>query len=108
MKRKTTALIDQVFPEYEQLFSNNFMASSVELLLKYPTPDKIVKANTATLTSLLLKHSSGHFGKGKALETKALEVWHNSVFYRKSKMQNGKAVKIPLCKRCLVADAVSE
>ena len=72
MKRKTTALIDQVFPEYEQLFSNNFMVSSVELLLKYPTPDKILKANTSTLTSLLLKHSNGHFGKGKALEAKAL------------------------------------
>ena len=38
LKRKTTALIDQVFPEYEKLFSNNFGVSSMALLLKYPTP----------------------------------------------------------------------
>lgn len=72
MKRKVTALLDQVFPEYEQLFSDKFVVSSVEMLLKYPTPDKILKAQTSKLTSLLLKFSNGHFGKGKAIEAKTL------------------------------------
>lgn len=46
LKRKTTALIDQVFPEYEKLFSNIFVASSMALLLKYPTPEKMKNANS--------------------------------------------------------------
>jgi len=70
LKRKATALIDQVFPEYNTLFSGVFLVSSVELLLKYPTPDIIGRAHLDTITSLLLRSSGGHFGKGKAMEIK--------------------------------------
>lgn len=70
MKRKVIAMIDQIFPKYETLFSDIFLISSTELLIAYPTPELMCKARTDTLTKLLFKHSCGHFGKAKALEIK--------------------------------------
>lgn len=70
LKRKTIALIDQVFPEYEKLFSNIFVASSMALLLKYPTPEKMKNANSQTKGNLLSRASNGYFGLGKAKEIK--------------------------------------
>ena len=70
LKRKTTALIDQVFPEYEKLFSNNFGVSSMALLLKYPTPEKLKNVSLQSLAKLLSKASNGYFGLGKAKEVK--------------------------------------
>lgn len=70
LKRKTTALIDQVFPEYEKLFSDNFGVSSMAMLLKYPTPEKLKTANLHSLAKLLSKASNGYFGLGKAKEVK--------------------------------------
>lgn len=71
LKRKTVALLDQLFPEYDKLFSNNFIHASVALLKKYPTPDKIVKANVNTIGKLLHKASNGFYGLAKAQEIKA-------------------------------------
>ena len=68
LKRKVTALVDQVFPEYETLFSGLFVQSSVEVLSKYPTPEKIGKAHLKTLTELLKKASNGRFGQAKAMQ----------------------------------------
>ena len=70
LKRKVTALIDQIFPEYENLFSNHFVSSSVALLMKYPTPEKMKLANTQTMGKLLYKASNGYYGLGKAEEIK--------------------------------------
>ena len=70
LKRKTIALIDQIFPEYGDMFSNCFVKSSMALLLKYPTPEKIRNANIQTMSRLLSKSSNGYFGIGKAEEIK--------------------------------------
>ncbi len=70
IKRKVTAMLDQVFPEYETIFSNIFLISSTALLLEYPTPQRILSTRIDTLTKLLIKNSCGHFGKAKALEIK--------------------------------------
>lgn len=70
LKRKVTALVDQIFPEYETLFSGLFVQSSVEILSKYPTPEKIGKAHLKTLTELLKKASNGRFGQAKAMQIK--------------------------------------
>lgn len=70
LKRKVTALVDQIFPEYETLFSGLFVQSSVEVLSKYPTPEKIGKAHLKTLTELLKKASNGRFGQAKAMQIK--------------------------------------
>lgn len=72
LKRKVTALVDQIFPEYETLFSDNFGVTSTQLLSKYPSPEKIRKAKPNSITDLLLKASNGRFGQAKMLEVKEL------------------------------------
>lgn len=72
LKRKIIALLDQVFPEYENLFTDIFGMSSKELLKLYTTPEEIASINTLKLTNLLVSHSKGRFGKDKALEIKAI------------------------------------
>lgn len=42
------------------------------MLLKYPTPDKMKKANAETMGKLLNKCSNGYFGLGKAQEIKRI------------------------------------
>lgn len=72
LKRKIITLLDQVFPEYANLFSDIFGMSSKQLLLEYTTPEEIASLNTRKLTTMLIKSSKGHFGKEKALELKAV------------------------------------
>ena len=71
-KRKIRVLLDQVFPEYETIFSNVFILSSIALLQKYPTPAHLTKASTEAITNILFKASGGYYGKGKALVIKEL------------------------------------
>lgn len=70
LKRKVIALLDQCFPEYGSLFSDNFAAASIALLAKYPTPAAIRKARIDTLTKLLYQASNKRFGREKAQEIK--------------------------------------
>lgn len=72
LKRKTVALLDRVFPEYETQFDSVFCKSSLAVLNKYPTPQKLANANLSKLTEILWTSSNGHFGEWKALEMKAL------------------------------------
>ena len=65
-KRRVIALLDQVFPEYEKLFSDTFGSSSTELLLNCPTPEDMLSVSTRKLTNILNKASHGRFGKEKA------------------------------------------
>ena len=71
LKRKVIALLDQVFPEYANLFSDIFGMTSKELLLQYTTPEEIASLSARKLTALLTKSSKGRFGKEKALEIRA-------------------------------------
>lgn len=68
LKRKTIALLDQVFPEYSTLFSNTFGVTSSELLLKYSTPEDMLAVSSKKLTALINKASRGRFGQEKASE----------------------------------------
>jgi transposase len=72
LKRKIIALLDQVFPEYENLFSDVFGMTSKELLKQYTTPEEIASIHTRKLSNLLTQFSKGRFGKEKALEIKAV------------------------------------
>ncbi len=65
-KRRIIALLDQVFPEYDSLFSDTFGVTSKEVLAKYPTPEDMLSVSTEKLTNLLKKASHGRFGKQKA------------------------------------------
>ena len=69
-KRRLIALLDQVFPEYDKLFSDTFGKTSSELLLNCPTPEDLLEISTRKLTNLLNKASRGRFGKEKAEELK--------------------------------------
>lgn len=70
-KRRVIALLDQVFPEYNKLFSDTFGSSSTELLLNCPTPEDMLNISTRKLTNILNKASRGKLGKEKAEEIKA-------------------------------------
>lgn len=72
LKRKVIALLDQVFPEYNTIFSDVFGMRSKELLKSYTTPEEIASVHTKKLANILAKASKGHFGKEKALEIKAV------------------------------------
>lgn len=67
-KRKLIALLDQVFPEYNKLFSDIFGVTSKNLLSKYPLPEDMLSISTETLAELLSKCSNGRFGFAKAEE----------------------------------------
>lgn len=72
-KRRVIALLDQVFPEYDKLFSDTFGKTSSELLLNCPTPEDMLAVSTRKLTNILNKASRGRFGKEKAEELKMLQ-----------------------------------
>ncbi len=44
-KRKVICLLDQIFPEYSSIFSDTFGVTSKEVLLKYPTPEDMIKVS---------------------------------------------------------------
>lgn len=69
-KRRVIALLDQVFPEYESLFSDTFGVSSKQILKEYPTPEDMMSVSTRKLTSLLNKASRGRIGSAKAQQLK--------------------------------------
>ena len=71
-KRRVIALLDQVFPEYNSLFSDTFGVTSKEVLSKYPTPENMLTVSTRKLTNLLEKASRGRFGKEKAEQLKSV------------------------------------
>ncbi len=70
-KLQVIALLDQVFPEYQSLFSDTFGKTSVELLLNHTTPEDIVALDTQRLVELLSRCSRGRFGQAKADEIQA-------------------------------------
>lgn len=73
MKRKIVSLLDQVFPEYEQLFSDTFGKSSTEILMNYTLPEEFIEIDTNELANLLLEASNGRFGESRALK-KATQI----------------------------------
>ena len=59
LKRKITALLDQVFPEFEAQFSTIFGKSALAVLKQYPTAEKMSRAQLGKLTQLLQTASNG-------------------------------------------------
>ena len=72
LKRKITALLDQVFPEFESQFSSIFGKTALAVLRQYPTPEKLSRAQTGKLTEVLQAASNGRFGEWKATQLKEL------------------------------------
>jgi transposase len=67
-KRKVICLIDKIFPEYENIFTDMFGATSFELLNTYTCPETIANLDIDILSDFLKKASKGRFGLTKAEE----------------------------------------
>ena len=72
LKRKVIALLDQVFPEYETLFTDVFGQTSSELLRNCATPEEILAIDTEKLTELIAIPSRKRFGRQKAEQIQTL------------------------------------
>lgn len=79
IKRKIIAVLDQVFPEYEEVFSNVFGVSSKEILMNYPLPEDILAIDTEKLAEIM--NRLGRFGDKKAYDkAKQLKVSAENTF----------------------------
>ena len=66
MMRRMEACLDVVFPEFENLFRNNFTPTPIQLLSQYTTPKEMLTAGHSPLCNLLKSASRGHLGEDKA------------------------------------------
>jgi len=75
-KQRLVALLDLVFPEYGEHFSDIFGATSREVLGEFPTAKHLAKVDVRRLTRLLKEASRGRIGREKA--TRLKEAARNS------------------------------
>jgi len=66
LKRKVICVLDQVFPEYESIFSKVFGTTSKEVLLNYSTPAELEGVSVEQLTELLADISRQKCGEDRA------------------------------------------
>src|SRR5699024_8312055 len=66
LKRKVISVLDQVFPEYQAIFSNIFGKTSKELLLQFSSPIDFEDISTDSLAELINKLSRKRSGDIKA------------------------------------------
>lgn len=71
LKRQTVAALDQVFPEYERLFSDMSGETSKAFPKRCPTPEECAGIDVRALTNLLDRASHGRLGREKASKIKA-------------------------------------
>jgi len=68
LKRKVICVLDQVFPEYQRIFSSVFGVTSKEILLQFANPADLETVSADTLAELLAKLSRQKLGDEKAQE----------------------------------------
>lgn len=71
-KTQVIGILDKVFPEYSNLFSDIFGEASKQILLNCPTPIEVINFNTRKLANLLKKASRGYHSTNKVHEVKSL------------------------------------
>ena len=67
-KQRLVAVLDLVFPEYAQHFSDLFGATSRQVLAEFPTAEHLARVNIRRLTRLLKEASRGRLGRPQAEE----------------------------------------
>ena len=70
LKLKVMGLMDQIFPEYKEVFRDTFSTSSKEVLKKAVCPEEIILLSTRKLSQILKKASRGKWGLEKARKIK--------------------------------------
>jgi len=68
LKRKVICVLDQVFPEYQSVFSDVFGTTSKEILLQFSSPAELEDISADTLAELLAGFSRKKLGLEKAEE----------------------------------------
>ena len=68
LKRKVICVLDQVFPEYQSIFSDVFGVASKEVLSQFGSPAELENLSADTLAELLAKFSRKQLGANKADE----------------------------------------
>lgn len=71
LKRKVVCVLDQVFPEYQSIFSNIFGRTSKEILLQFSSPIDFESVSSETLAQLLAQLSRQRVSTAKAEQLKA-------------------------------------
>ena len=84
LKRKVVCVLDQVFPEYQSIFSDIFGKTSKEILLQFSSPIDFEGVSSQTLTELLAKLSRKQVGSAKAEQLKAAASCSFGVTFAKS------------------------
>jgi transposase len=72
LKRKAVCVLDQVFPEYQGIFSNTFGQTSSELLLHFQTADDFASITAEQLEAVLAGMSRKSFAKNKLTQISEL------------------------------------
>ena len=72
LKRQVIVALDQVFPEYDSIFSNTFGESSKAFLKRCPTPEECLGIRADSLARTLERASRGKLGRAKADEIKEI------------------------------------
>ena len=84
LKRKVVCVLDQVFPEYQSIFSDIFGKTSKEILLQFSSPIDFESVSSQTLAQLLAKLSRKQVGSAKAAQLKAAASCSFGVTFAKS------------------------
>lgn len=71
LKRKVVCVLDQIFPEYQSIFSDIFGKTSKEILLQFSSPIDFETISSESLAELLAQLSSQKIGAAKAEQLKA-------------------------------------
>ena len=72
LKRQVIVALDQVFPEYDSIFSNTFGESSKAFLRRCPTPEECLAVRADSIAKTLERASHGKLGREKADEIKGV------------------------------------
>lgn len=70
-KRKILSILDRVFPEYDQIFSDIFLQTSRQLLQEAVTAEDFAEFDLMELERILVKSSRGRFGSEEAVKIQA-------------------------------------
>lgn len=77
IKRKIISVVDRIFPEFGTVFSNKFGKTALELMIKYPTPDKLSDVSVDELMEIVKGLSRRGISKDKI--KKLHDVAKNSI-----------------------------
>lgn len=72
LKNQVLGILDRIFPEYPECFSNVFIRSSRELLKQFTAPEDLADMDLSELSEFLGKHSRHRLGKDRAEQIQAL------------------------------------